>query len=205
MTGVLSITDADLAPIRPLLIPLNSGVDLTRLGSWCILPLCCGAIAAQSVSRQMDVIESIQPYQEALRLIAGEMPPDVLASEFARLLREWADDPVGARLATQRLREVYRQKGQVDAPIAPARLRYFSLAILMNSYKDLDTDDFMPIRAWADGSADRWLELSFAAGLLMSADDGFAWHHLATSEISMRAHPERQHVKALFESYKVER
>lgn len=48
------VTVADLAPIQPLLAPLNPGVDLTWLGGWCILPLCCGAFAAQAVVGEVN-------------------------------------------------------------------------------------------------------------------------------------------------------
>ena len=86
-TGILSIDENDLAPIRPLLAALYPGLDLTRLGSWCILPLCCGAIAGQALSTRMQVFEAIQSWDTMRDLIAGKMPPDVLAHTFAALLK----------------------------------------------------------------------------------------------------------------------
>lgn len=195
--AILATTDADLAPIRPLVALLNPGVDLTRLGSWCILPICCGALAAQSKPRQIAVFEAIDPYDQTSRLIAGGLPPDLLAQMFAELLKEWAYDSTGDVLARRRLSDAYQRKGKTVADIPAYLITWTRLAILMNSFADLDTGQFMPIRAWADGDAERWLELSFASGLLLSLDEDFPYDQLAQGEVARQDEPQRTQVRDL--------
>ena len=196
--AIFATTDADLAPIRPLVAPLNPGVDLTRLGSWCILPICCGAFAAQSKARQIAVFEAMDPYGLASRLIAGEMPPDMLAQTFAELVKEWAHDPTTEVLARRHLADAYQREGKTAANIPADLIAWTRLAILLNSFAGRDTDKFMPIRAWADGDPERWLELSFAAGLLLSLDENFPYEQLAQAEVARQDEPQKTQIRELF-------
>jgi hypothetical protein len=75
-----------------------------------------------------------------------------------------------------------------------------ALSIYLNSCQTLDTEDFTPVRAWAEGNRGGWPVLFFAAGLLLGHEESMPFAHLESALLAT-AGESRSELRALLQGY----
>lgn len=124
------------------------------------------------------MIEIIQADDLAVASIIDESPDYAVAWRFSQFLKDWL--PVGLGRAHTRIDTFRHEKGlPLSGSAYEGHLHWTALAITLNGLGELRTDDFLPVRQWAERHADGWLILFFGAGLHLSGDDAFPWIAMA--------------------------
>src|SRR6266849_5108732 len=124
--------------LRRVIIGVDPSADLSKLGSWGIVPLCCAAQGAQSQSWRANMIEIIQPDDLFAGSLTGNYPDYAVAWRFSQFLKHWA--PLGLGLAHARIDPIYREKGlPLSGRGYDGTVKWTALAIWLNSLGDLQT------------------------------------------------------------------
>ena len=176
--------------------------DTTKIGSWGLLYLICGALAGQSLEWKSRVFENIETGYEVFRQWASGKESEMdLAFAFKKLILKWAQDPTSLTIARQRLDNLERRRGNALSDNGRQQfLDYGRLAIMLNSLSELDTNEVLSIRRWASEHDQGWAILFFGAGILLSVDTQFPWPSIG-SGLLMSSHSAKDKVKMLLNQY----
>lgn len=200
---MLGVAEEDYRPVIKLILKLNIDDDLSKIGSWGIFPLCCGAMAGQSPSWKARLIEEIDLLQLVSDKISKSANENDMALHLAEYIRKWASDEGGISLAKKRVQEILQQKGLRNLPdkTLQALESYFGLAITLNSIKLLDEEEFLLIQKWAEAEEYRWVMIFFAAGLVLSGEKDFPWDKMGSALLGMFQGQDKMDLKATFNHY----
>jgi len=197
--SMFGITAADLEPIRVAALKHDQDTDFSKMGSWGILFLICGAMAGESQSWKATVFENIRipDIARSIQLMTGG-PPDNehWGMVFSGLVKTWNESKGGQSLARRRLK-LMPEKSEKTRQIAQ---HYFGLAIMLNSLTDFESDEFSPVKRWAERPTQGWQTLFFASGLLLSSENTVRWEKMR-SVILSGSEEHREDVEALLARY----
>ena len=195
---MFSITREKVAPILGLVRQSDPVVDFSKMGDWGIIFICCGALAGQTRSGRAKLLEHLNaPITPESIVHKGD--DEYYAGCLAEFIEEWSQDVGGISLAKQRLKETGRYLDDNYGPMLP----YFSIAIMLNSLTDLDTDQFRKLKEWVNKSELGWPGFFFAAGFLLSSRPLVKWDQWASALLAINAQTKHQ-LKELFDSYSKE-
>jgi hypothetical protein len=203
---MFAIGEEVLKPIHEMLFKIEPDADTTKMGSWGILYLCCGAIAGQSLYWKVAVFENLRmPTARELLDIntTGTKPEEGYALDFKECILEWTYYDAAINRAKKQL-DVMLKSRPANEELFQSYQMWVALAFMLNSLKDSDVDYFKNVRVWADSSSGRWPILFFAAGLLLSSDEKYRWERLGTAIISSNGNM-KEEIKALFKSFESNR
>jgi energy-coupling factor transporter ATP-binding protein EcfA2 len=192
--NLFSITQDQLAPIISFTHQNDPVVDFSKMSDWGIVFICCGALVGQTSSGKAKLLKHLNaPLTPEAILDRGD--DEYYAEVLAELIEDWAQDTLGISLAKQRL----KASGKFSSENYGVMLPYFSIAIMLNSLTNLDTEQFRKLKVRVSKSELRWPGFFFAAGLLLSSKPQVKWDQWASALIGISGLAKPQ-LKDLFDS-----
>ena len=196
---LFSITQDQLTPIVNFTRQNDQAVDFSKMGDWGILFVCCGALLGQTSSGKENLLKHLNaPLTPEAILDRGD--DEHYALVFAGLIEDWAQDTSGISIAKQRL----KASGRFNNENFGVMLPYFSIAIMLNSLANLETEEFRELKARVSKSDLGWPGFFFAAGLLLSSKPQVKCDQWASALIGISGllKPE---IEELFDNYSKEK
>ena len=200
---LFGIPATEIQRIREVSRQIDPNADFSRIGSWGILVLCCGATAGQGRRWKSKIASDLNhPITEAyFAALLGKLDADHIAILFSRRIKSWA---LSGTCGQEADRSVLRIMPDADEKTQSHTRFYLALAILLNSY-GLDSgspsnDEESQIWAWASLTGTGWDELFFAAGLLLSSDQEFRRERLV-SVLRALSHIRQGDIQKLLDRY----
>lgn len=199
---MLSLATQEIDPIASVLSELHPNAQTSEIGSWGILYVVCGVLAGQSYHWMTTVAEIIPTGYEGFRQTLSGEPLEIdIAIEFKNLVLKWAQDSTGLAIARNRLADLERSRGTALPDSSRQHfLDYGRLAIMLNSFSGLDTDDLASIQRWAREHDQGWATLFYSAGILLCVERDFPVTGVG-SGLLLSSHSAKDRVKMLMDRY----
>jgi hypothetical protein len=160
---------------------------------------CCGALLGRTSSGKVNLLKHLNaPLTSDAILNRGD--DEHYALVFAGLIEDWAHDTSGISIAKQQL----KASGRFNNENYGVMLPYFSIAIMLHSLSNLETDEFRELKARVSKSDLGWPGFLFAAGFLLSSKSQVKYDQWASALIGISGllKPE---IKELFDNYSKEK
>lgn len=190
------VTQDDLEPILPVVQSLFGDVNVDEIGSWCLLPFCCGLVYGGSFSGKTAFVENTRPQEDFRNSLKGVKSEEMLAWDFHEQIAEWLADDVLRQFIRDRLKN--SQIGAEPEALEDA-IPYFALGMVLQRLGKGESSRLLKdYRSWVENAGGSWLRLFFVAGMLLRGDDTFSGQSFYSTILRINTEPVRSQIKRLF-------
>jgi hypothetical protein len=186
---------------------MNLSDDMNKMGDWGMLYIVCGALDGQTLGGASSAFEGLpSQYEIITNYLMKNKTDEEITFIFSNYIKKWSQDKAGQALAGKRLNQIIKNKAQNVSDKTYAYYKeYLTLAIMLNSLKDIDCyDDLNEVKKWAKNNEYGWQKLFLGVGLLLNVDKDFLWQDYGSC-IKSFADSYKKDVDLLFEHFRSER